>query len=169
MSESAQTFRDTKTRKVLALGEIVAGVVGRHPVRNRIDVQLHFLRTLRFTNQHLAWGNQAGDELKLCVVQMKCFAVEFAIHLRVGQKDLRWAALRDDMQHARFLEFLEGLGRKDHCCIVLAPGLLRLDNVIADGLIADKQPCFVDQKRFEGTKLRGICDFIARPVQDIEQ
>src|SRR6266567_3170820 len=86
VSESAQTFRDTKTRKVFALGEVVAGVVGRHPVRDRIDVQLHFLRAMCLTDQHLTWGNQAGDEFKFCVVQMKCFAVEFSSQLTPNRR-----------------------------------------------------------------------------------
>ena len=73
------------------------------------------------------------------------------------------------MQHARFLEFLERLRRKDHRGIVLAPGLLGLDNVVANRFVADEQPRFIDQECFEGAELGGIGDFVARPVQDVEQ
>src|SRR5579859_7687026 len=73
------------------------------------------------------------------------------------------------MQHARFLELLERLRRKDHSGIVLAPGLLGLDDVIADGLVSDEQPCFIDQESFEGAELCRISDFVACTMEDVKQ
>ena len=83
-------------------------------------------------------GTRPAIRFKLSVVQMERLPIEVAIHLRVGEKDLRWAAFRDDMQHPGFLQLLDGLGGEDHRGVVLAPGLLRLDDVVADRLVADE-------------------------------
>ena len=53
------------------------------------------------------------------------------------------------MQHPGLLQFLDGLRGEDHRGVVLAPGFLRLDDVVADRLVADEQPCFVEQERLE--------------------
>ena len=50
----AKPIGKTVTVEILLFLEVVARIVGRHPVRDRVYVQLDFLRTLRFPDQHLA-------------------------------------------------------------------------------------------------------------------
>ena len=97
---------------------------------------MNFLRRLRFADEHLPRRNQTGDQIEFRVVQMERFAVHIAVHLRVGEEDLGRATLGDDVQHARLLQFLDRLRGENHGGLVLAPGLLRLDDVVADGLVA---------------------------------
>ena len=160
----AQPVGDTETLEVIALLEVVAGVVGRHPVRNGIDVQLHFLRGLRLANEHLAGRDKSADKVQLRVVQMKRFPVNLAVHLRVGEEDFRGAALGHNRQHPRLLKLLDGLRRQDHRRFVLAPSLLRLHNVIADRLVLDKKPRFIEQEDLEGGEFCRIGDFIRRAM-----
>ena len=61
---------------------------------------MNFLRTLRLSDQHLARRNKTGDQIQLCVIEVECFAIEIAIHFRVGEKDLRRAAFRDNLKHS---------------------------------------------------------------------
>ena len=44
LGEPAQALGDAESLEVIALLQVVAGVVGRHPVRDRIDVQMDLLR-----------------------------------------------------------------------------------------------------------------------------
>src|SRR6202521_5029111 len=71
----AKAIRKTVALEILLLLEVVAGVVGCHPVRDRIDVQVHFLGGLRLANQHLARRNKAVDKVQFGVVQMTCLPV----------------------------------------------------------------------------------------------
>src|SRR5579864_1106635 len=87
--QMAKSIRNAETVEIFLLLEVVAGIVGRHPVRDRIDVQMDFLRGLRLANQHLARWNKAVDKVQFSVVQMKCFSVNVTVHIRVGEKDLR--------------------------------------------------------------------------------
>src|ERR1039457_6374556 len=97
--ELANALGDAVLGKGFALEQVVAGVVGCNPVRDRIDIEPNLLARLRFADQHLARWNQIGDDVDFRIVKVKCLAVDLAIHLRVGKKYLRWAALRNDSQH----------------------------------------------------------------------
>ena len=130
---------------------------------------MNFLRGLGLADKHLSRGNKAGDQFEFCVVQMKGFFVNVAVHVRVGQEHLGRAALGNDLQHLRFLELLDRLRGQDHGGIVLAPGFLCLHDVLPDRLIADEEPCFIHQEDFEGAKLARIGDFVAGPVQNVKQ
>src|ERR1700693_1856849 len=85
--EMAKAIRKTVAVEILLLLEVVAGIVGCHPVRDRIDVQMHFLGGLGFTNQHLARWNKAVDKVQFGVVQMKRLTINFPVHIRVGEAD----------------------------------------------------------------------------------
>src|SRR5580700_6808277 len=91
--QMAKSIRNIEAVEILLLLEVVTGVVGRHPVRDRIHVQMYFLRGLRLPNEHLAWRNKAVDKLQFGVVEMKRFPVNFPIHVRVGEEDLSGATL----------------------------------------------------------------------------
>ena len=104
LGETAQALGDAVALEILALLEVVAGVVGRRPVRDGIDIQLDLLAGLRLANEHLAGRHKPGNQSKLGVIQMEGFAVHVPVHLRVGKKDFCWAALGDDLQHARLLQ-----------------------------------------------------------------
>src|ERR1035441_145793 len=168
-SELANALGDAVTGKGFALEQVVAGLVGGTPVRAGIDVEPNLLARLRFTDQHLARWNQIGDDVDFRVVEVKRLAVDLAIHLRVGEKYLRWATLRNDSQHPGLLKLLDGLRGENHRGIVLAPCLLRLHDVVADGLVLDEQPRLVKQERLERCQFRGVGNLIARPVKDVEQ
>src|SRR5271166_1392383 len=100
---------------------------------------------------------------------MKRFAVNFSVHVRVGEEDLCRATLRHYRQHPRLLKFFDGLRRKDHRRFVLAPGLLRLHHIIADRLVLDEEPRLVEQEELGCAELLGVSDLIRCPVQNIKQ
>src|SRR5208282_2087622 len=167
--EMAKPLRKIEAVEIFLLLEVVAGVVGRHPVRDRIDVQMHFLGALRLANQHLARWNKAVDQVQFGVVQMKCLPVNVTVHIRVGEEDLCGATLGHYRQHPRFLKFFDGLRRQDHRRFVLAPCFLRLHHIIADRLVLDEEPCFVEQEELGCAELLGVSDLIRCPVQNIKQ
>src|ERR1700688_3730561 len=165
----AKAIRKTVPVEILPLLEVVASIVGCHPVRDRIDVQMHFLGGLRLPNQHLTRWNKAVDKVQFGVVQMKCFPVNVTVHIRIGEKDLRGATLGHYCQHPRFLKFFDGLGRQNHRRFVLAPCFLRLHHIIADRLVLDEEPRFVEQEELGCAELLGVGDLIRCPVQNIKQ
>src|ERR1039457_6753249 len=167
--ELANALGDAVLGKGFALEQVVAGVVGCNPVRDGIDVEPNLLARLRFTDQHLARWNQVGDNVDFRIVEVKRLAVYLAIHLRVGEKYLCWATLRNDSQHPRLLKLFDGLRGKNHRGIVLAPCLLCLHDVVADRLVLDEEPCLVKQERLERRQFRGVGNLIARPVKDVKQ
>src|SRR3984957_2791950 len=162
-------IRKTETVEIFLLLEVVASIVGRHPVRDGDDVQMHFLRGLSLPNEHLARRNKAVDKVQFRVVQMKRLSVHFAVHVRVGQKNLCRAALRHDRQHPRLLKLFDGLRRKDHRGFVLAPRLLRLQHVIANRLVLNEEPRLIEQEDLERGELLRVGNFIRRAVQNIKQ
>ena len=95
---------------------------------------------------------------------MKCFPVNLAVHLRVGEEDFRGAALGHNRQHPRLLKLLDGLRRQDHRRFVLAPSFLRLHNVIADRFVFDKKPRFVEQEDLEGGEFLRVADLVRRAM-----
>ncbi len=165
----AQPIGKTEALEVVPLLQVVAGVVGRHPVRDRIDVQVNLLRALRLPYEHLAGWNKPADDVQFGVVQMERLAVDFAVHLRVGQEDLRRATLGHDRQHPRLLKLFDGLRGQDHRRFVLAPGLLCLHHVIADGLVLDEQPRLIEQEDLEGRELLRVGNLIRGAMQNIKQ
>src|SRR5260370_20572245 len=167
--QMAKSIRNTETVDIVLLLEVVTGVVGCHPVRDRIDVQVHFLGSLRLANQHLARWNQAVDKVQFGVVQMKCLPVNVTVHIRVGEKDLRGATLGHYRQHPRFLKFFDGLRRQNHRRSVLAPCFLRLHHIIADRLVLDEEPRLVEQEELGSTELLGVSDLIRCSMQNIKQ
>src|ERR1700691_2701956 len=99
---------------------------------------------------------------------MKRFAVNFSVHVRVGEEDLCRATLRHYRQHPRFLKFFDGLRRKDHRRFVLAPGLLRLHHIIADRLILDEEPRLVEEEELRCAELLRVGDFIGCRLQKLK-
>src|SRR5208282_6094749 len=167
--EMAQPIRKIEAVEIFLFHEVVASIVGCHPVRDRIDVQVHFLGGLRLANQHLARRNKAVDEVQFGVVQMKRLAVNFPVHVRIGEEDLCRATLGYYRQHPRFLKFFDGLRRQDHRGMVLAPGLLRLHDVVANGLVLYEEPRLIEQEELGGAEVLGVSDFIRCPVQNVKQ
>jgi hypothetical protein len=149
--------------------ERFVGTVDCHPVRNRIDDQADLLRSVCHANHHFARWDQASDEVDFRCVQVERFTVEIHIHLRVGEKDLRRATLGHNVQHRGFLQLLDGLSRQDHRRLMLAPGLLRLDNVVADDLIAHEQPRLVYEEGFERGQTPRIAYDLRCPVEYVKQ
>src|SRR5579864_9452432 len=167
--EMAKPIRKIEAVEIFLFHEVVASIVGCHPVRDRIDVQVHFLGGLRLANQHLARWNKAVDKVQFRVVQMKCLPVNVTVHIRVGEKDLGGATLGHYRQHPRFLKFFDGLGRQNHRRFVLAPCFLRLYHIIADRLVLDEEPRFIEQEKLGRAELLGVSDFIRCPVQNVKQ
>src|ERR1700722_7565807 len=161
--------RKTEAVKIFLLLEVVTGVVGRHPVRDRIHVQMHFLGGLRLANQHLARWNKAVDKVQFSVVQMKCFPVNVTVHIRVGEKDLRGETLGHYRQHPRSLNLFDGLRRQNHRRFVLAPCFLRLNDIIADRLVLDEEPRLVEQEELGCAELLGVSDLIRCSMQNIKE
>src|SRR5580704_8177135 len=167
--EMAKPIRKIEAVEIFLFHEVVASIVGCHPVRHRIDVQVHFLGGLRLANQHLAGRNKAVDKIQFCVVQMKRLSVNFPVHVRVGEEDLCGATLGHYRQHPRLLKFFDGLRRQDHGRFVLAPCFLRLHHIIADRLVLDEEPCLVEQEELGCAELLRVGDFIRCPMQNIKE
>src|ERR1019366_7396852 len=165
----AKAIRKTVAVEILLLLEVVASIVGCHPVRDRIDVQVHFLGGLRLANQHLARWNKTVDKLQFCVVQMKCFSVNLPVHVRVGQKDLCGTTLGHYRQHPRFFKLFDGLRRQNHRRFMLAPCLLCLHHVIPDRLVLNEEPRLVEQEELGGAELLGVSDLIRCSMQNIKE
>src|SRR5271156_1781449 len=165
----AKAIRKTVPVEIFLFHEVVASIVRRHPVRDRIDVQMHFLGGLRLANQHLARWNKAVDKVQFRVVQMKRFPVNVTVHIRVGEKDLRGATLGHYRQHPRFLKLFDGLRRQNHRRSVLAPCFLCLHHIIADRFVLDEEPRLVEQEELGCAELLGVIDLIRCSVQNIKQ
>src|SRR5580698_1573702 len=100
---------------------------------------------------------------------MKGLAVNFPVHVRVGQKDLCGTTLGNDRQHPGFLKLFDGLRRQDHRRFVLAPCFLRLHHILADRLVLDEEPRLVEQEERGYAEVLGVSDFIRCPVQNVKQ
>src|ERR1700760_3797699 len=99
-SELTQAIRDTEPLEIVPLSQVVTRTVGGHPVRDGIDVQLHFFRGLCLTDKHLSRWYQPGDQIELSIVKMECLAVDIPVHIRIGEKDFGRAALGYDRQQS---------------------------------------------------------------------
>src|ERR1700723_125369 len=165
----AKSIRNIEAGEIFLLLEVVASIVGCHPVRDRIDIQMYFLGGLRLANQHLAWWNKAVNKVQFGVVQMKRLTVNFPVHVRVGEKDLRRASLGHYGQHSRFLKLFDGLRRQNHRRFVLAPCFLRLHHIIANGFVLDEEPRLVEQEELGCAELLGVSDLIRCSMQNIKQ
>src|ERR1700734_4068829 len=113
LSEMAQTISDTETQEIISFFYIVARIVGGHPVRDGIDIQLHFFGSLRLTNEHLAGRYESRDQIQFRIIQVECVAVYVAVHLRVGKEDFGGTTLRNDRQQSRILKLFERLSSED--------------------------------------------------------
>ena len=63
LGETAKSFSNAETLEVVALLKVVSRIVRGGPMGHGIDVQLHFLRGLRFPDEHLPWWNQTGNQI----------------------------------------------------------------------------------------------------------
>src|SRR5208282_3864791 len=68
-----------------------------------------------------------------------------------------------------FFKFFDGLRRQDHRGMVLAPGLLRLHHVVANGLVLYEEPRLIEQEELGGAEVLRVSDFIGCPVQNVKQ
>src|ERR1700675_3866839 len=100
---------------------------------------------------------------------MKRLTINVPVHVRVGKENFCRATLGHYRQHPRLLKLLDGLRRKDHRGMVLAPGLLRLHHVVANGLVLYEEPRLIEQEELGGAEVLGVSDFIRCPVQNVKQ
>src|SRR6202166_3037559 len=169
LRQVAKSIRNIEAVEIFLLLEVVASIVGCHPVRDRIDVQMYFLGGLRLANQHLARWNKAVNKVEVGVVLMKRLTINFPVHVRVAEKDLRGATLGHYRQHPRFLKLFDGLRGQNHRRFVLAPCFLRLHHIIANGLVLDEEPRLVEQEELGCAELLGVSDLIRCSMQNIKQ
>src|SRR5258708_14923877 len=52
---------------------------------------------------------------------------------------------------------------------MFAPCFLRRDDIAADGLVLDKQPCLVQQEDLERGQLLRVRNFVVGPVENVKQ
>ena len=83
--------------EIIQFSDVVAGIVGRHPIAERVHFENQLLGAARLDEQQLALGHQRFQQLKLGVVQVECFGIELAVDVRVRQEDLGRAGLVDDV------------------------------------------------------------------------
>ena len=101
LGQPQQSLLRPEAGEVILFADVVAGVVGRHPVAQRIDFEDQLFRAARLDQQQLALGHQRLEQLKLGIVQLEDFGVQLAVDVGVGEKDLGGAGLVDDVQHVR--------------------------------------------------------------------
>jgi hypothetical protein len=167
-SQAADALGNAVAGEVIALELVVLGVVRCNPVRNRIDIEPNFLGSLGLANEHLP-ARQVGDNFKLGVVEVERLAIHLPIHLWVGEKYLGRAAFGDDLQHARLFKLFDRLCGEDHSGVMLAPCLLRCDDVVTNGLVLDEEPSLIQQEKLEGREPFRIDDFEGRAMQHIKE
>src|SRR5208282_2927132 len=124
---------------------------------------------LRLANQHLARWDKAVDKVQFGIIQMKRLAINFPVHVRIGEEDFCRATLGHYRQHPRLLKLLDGLRRKDHRGVVLAPGLLRLHHIIANGLVLYEEPCLIELEKLGGAEVLRVGNFIRCSMQNIKK
>ena len=108
---------------------VVERVVGVKPVALAVDVQVRDLGNVRGLDQHLLLGNQGRHQLQLVVVQVKVLAVELAVEVGVGEKNLGAAGFDQDIEDLGFAELIERLGGENQGGVALAPGTEGLGDV----------------------------------------
>ena len=169
VGEPDQALLRPEAGEVILFADVVAGVVGGHPIAQRIDFKDQLLGAARLDQQQLALGHQGLQQLKLGIVQLEDFGVQLAVDVGVGEKDLGGAGFVDDVQHVRRRQLHHRLRSQNHRGIFLSPSFFGPDNPVADGVVLEKDPCFVNDKDFERRGVRGLFDLGRCPLQDIEQ
>src|ERR1700733_11564941 len=167
--ENFKAFLEAVGLKSLFPFFVVVGIVGVKPVAFRIDIEIGDFRKLRRLDQKLLFGDQVRDQLDFVLVQMKLPAVELAIHVGIGEEDLRRAAFDDDVENVRPPELIKRLRGEHHRRVVLAPRLERFDDIALNARVLQEYPGFVDKESLEQRGDLASPDHGVRAVQDVEQ
>src|SRR5580692_4531251 len=100
---------------------------------------------------------------------MKLPPVELAVHVRIGEKDLRCAALEDDVEKVGAAQVVERLRGKDHGGVVLAPSLEGFNDVPLDAGVLQEHPGFIDEEGFEDRRDSPVANHDVGTMKDVEQ
>src|SRR5580704_5702541 len=100
---------------------------------------------------------------------MKLPSVQLAVHVRVGEKNLRSAAFEDDVEQIGPAQIVERLCGKDHGGVVFAPGLKGLDDIALNAGILQKHPSLIDKEGLEDLRDGPVANDGVGAVQDVEQ
>src|SRR6266700_846323 len=100
---------------------------------------------------------------------MKHIAVSLLVHVGIGQKHLRGAALHNDGQHFGSQEVIARLSGQNHRGVFLSPRLERFQDVELDGGMTKETPSLIAHKDFERGGMLWVANGGVRPVEDIEK
>src|SRR5436190_13217137 len=81
---------------------------------------------------------------------MKEVTIDIAVDIGIGQETFGRATLDGDTENFGSFEIFGGLGRKKNARVLLAPGLQRFGDVVADDRVFQEAPSFVDDEDFQG-------------------
>src|ERR1043165_10215251 len=91
------------------------------------------------------------------------------VEIRVGEKELRRAALDHGAQQVGAAEVVATLCRQQDGRVALSPGLQGFDEVLLDGRVTHEAPGFVQHKDFELRHLSRVLDNRTGPMEDVEE
>src|SRR2546430_6258720 len=70
---------------------------------------------------------------------MELPTIEVAVHVRVGEEELRWAAFDNYVEHVRATQLVERLGGQNHGGVCFPPRLERLDDVSLNAWVRSEE------------------------------
>src|SRR5882672_10837338 len=133
-----QALLETVGGKCLVTLPVVERVIRVKPVALRINVEVGHLRGVRRLDEHLLFGNQAGDQLDLVVIEVEVLLVKLPVHVGVGQENLGDAAFQNHVEDVRLPQFIERLGREHERSVVFSPRLEGFNDVRTNAGVLQK-------------------------------
>src|SRR6266851_9197301 len=100
---------------------------------------------------------------------MELVPVQLAIHIRVGEENLRGTGFDNHVHDVRFSQLVERLGGQNHRRILLAPSLERFHDVALDSRISKKRPRFIDEECLKDVRDLAVGDDVIRAMEDVEK
>src|SRR5229473_2327710 len=86
---------------------VVKGIVRIKPVALRVHFQIRDLGDFMVLDEKLPLGNQRGNQVDFRFIQMKLVFVQLAIHVGVGEENLRGARFDNHVHDIRLPQFVE--------------------------------------------------------------
>src|SRR6266851_4915781 len=148
---------------------VIKGVVCVEPIALRVHFQVRNLGNLMVLDEKLPLRDQRRDEVNFRVVQMKLVLVQRAIHVGIGEENLRRAGFDDDIQNVGLSQLIERLRGQDHRCVLLSPSLEGFDDIALDAGIAEERPRLIDKKCFENVRYLAVGDRVVSSMENVKE
>src|SRR5437762_13763294 len=100
---------------------------------------------------------------------MELTTIEVAVHVGVGEEELRWAAFDNYVEHVRAAQLVERLGGQNHGGVCFPPRLERLDDVSLNAWVLEEDPRLIDKECLECRADLPVGNDCVRAMQDVEK